>query len=129
MHSLTPRRNLRRISFRWGCRSHISGTALVTSNSVNLYKNVNWNDSNLSRMLTTMIDGIYDPRFKGVQDALAQNLSDRNEIGEAVSVVINGKTVIDLWGGYKDRLRSQPWERDTLVCMFPSVSPSLFWPS
>jgi hypothetical protein len=62
------------------------------------------------------IDGFTDPKFNDVREALAQNLCDGAEIGEAVAVVINGRTVVDLWAGYKDRERTQPWERDTLVC-------------
>ena len=74
-------------------------------------------------MSDPLVDGICDPRFKTVREALAQNLSEGDEIGEAVSVVINGKSVVDLWGGYKDRTRGQPWERDTLVCMFSVGKP------
>jgi CubicO group peptidase (beta-lactamase class C family) len=70
-----------------------------------------------------MVNGICDPKFKAVRDALAKNLADRDEIGEAVSVAIGGKTVVDLWGGYRDRARSKPWEQTTLVCMFSVGKP------
>jgi len=70
-----------------------------------------------------LIGGTCEPSFKKVREALAQNLCDGDEIGEAVSVVINGKMIVDLWGGYRDRARKQPWERDTLVCMFSVGKP------
>jgi CubicO group peptidase (beta-lactamase class C family) len=69
------------------------------------------------------IGGFTDPKFSDVREALAQNLSDGAEIGEAVAVVINGRTVVDLWGGYKNRERTVPWERNTLVCMFSVGKP------
>lgn len=72
---------------------------------------------------TAPIAGICDPAFKAVREALEQNLADSKEIGECVAVVVNGKTVVDLWGGYKNRARTQPWERDTLVCMFSVGKP------
>ena len=72
---------------------------------------------------SVLINGSCDPAFKAVCEALAQNLAEGDELGEVVSVVINGKTVVDLWGGYKDRVRTQPWERDTLVCMFSVGKP------
>ena len=72
---------------------------------------------------SVLINGSCDPAFKAVCEALAQNLAEGEEIGEVVSVVINGKTVVDLWGGYKDRARTHPWERDTLVCMFSVGKP------
>ena len=70
-----------------------------------------------------LINGLCDPAFKVVREALAQNLTDGEEIGEVVSVVVNGKTVVDLWGGYKDRARTRPWEQETLVCMFSVGKP------
>ncbi|NOT57061.1 MAG: beta-lactamase family protein [Deltaproteobacteria bacterium] len=73
---------------------------------------------------TLLIDGVYDPAFKRVRTALEENLAAGDEIGETVAVVVNGKTVVDLWGGYKDRARTHPWARETLVCMF-SVGKSL----
>jgi CubicO group peptidase (beta-lactamase class C family) len=54
---------------------------------------------------------------------LAQNLAEGEELGETVSVVVDGRTVVDLWGGYRDRVRTQPWRRDTLVCMFSVGKP------
>lgn len=69
------------------------------------------------------IDGFTDPKFNEVREALVQNLSDGTEIGEAVALVINGRTVVDLWGGYKNRERTERWERDTLVCMFSVGKP------
>jgi CubicO group peptidase (beta-lactamase class C family) len=72
---------------------------------------------------TLLINGRCDPAFKAVREALAQNLTDGEEIGEIVSVIVNGKTVVDLWGGYKDRARTSPWERNTLVCMFSVGKP------
>jgi CubicO group peptidase (beta-lactamase class C family) len=77
---------------------------------------------NAARM-SLLIDGFCDPNFKAVREALAQNLLEGAELGEAVSVVINGSTVVDLWGGYKDRARTQPWKQDTIVCMFSVGKP------
>ncbi|WP_292281988.1 serine hydrolase domain-containing protein, partial [Mesorhizobium sp.] len=37
------------------------------------------------------------------------------EHGGGVSVVADGKTVVDLWGGHADAARTRPWRRDTLV--------------
>jgi CubicO group peptidase (beta-lactamase class C family) len=67
-------------------------------------------------MQTTLdVQGHCDERFSGVQDAFAGNFSMFDEVGAAVSVIVDGKTVVDLWGGYRDAARTQPWERDTIV--------------
>jgi CubicO group peptidase (beta-lactamase class C family) len=70
-----------------------------------------------------LINSLCDPAFKAVREALTQNLTDGEEIGEVVSVVVSDKTVVDLWGGYKDRARIPPWEQDTQVCMFSVGKP------
>jgi CubicO group peptidase (beta-lactamase class C family) len=67
------------------------------------------------------IDGQCDERFSRVLDAFAANFSDGQEAGACVAVTLNGKPVVDLWGGYTDRARRKPWVRDTIVNMM-SVS-------
>lgn len=63
------------------------------------------------------IDGYCDPEFISVKQAFADNLMHRNELGAAVSVVHKGKLKVDLWGGYKDKAKTKPWKKDTLVCV------------
>ncbi len=70
-----------------------------------------------------MIDGYCAPGFKAVRDALAENLSDELEIGEAVAIHVRGKVVVDLWGGYRDANRCQRWTEETLVCIFSVGKP------
>lgn len=55
--------------------------------------------------------------FEAVREAFEQNFALEDEMGAAVSVVVDGCTVVDLWGGWKDRHGTRPWERDTIVCM------------
>jgi len=40
---------------------------------------------------------------------------DPGDLGAALCVIANGETVVDLWGGWADRARSQSWRPDTLV--------------
>ena len=61
------------------------------------------------------IEGICDPRFAGVRDAFATGFAQGLEHGGGVSVVVHGKTVVDLWGGHADAARARPWRQDTLV--------------
>jgi CubicO group peptidase (beta-lactamase class C family) len=60
------------------------------------------------------VHGSYDDRFAGVRDALAQHL-DGDELGASIAVDLDGRTVVDLWGGYRDEARTTPWTEDTLV--------------
>ncbi|MGH8336250.1 MAG: serine hydrolase domain-containing protein, partial [Gammaproteobacteria bacterium] len=61
------------------------------------------------------IQGECDPRFARVRQVFADNFDQRGEVGAAVAVTVDGRPVIDLWGGYADAARTQPWQRDTLV--------------
>jgi CubicO group peptidase (beta-lactamase class C family) len=39
----------------------------------------------------------------------------RGELGAACTVAVEGRTVVDLWGGWADADRTRPWRHDTLV--------------
>lgn len=67
------------------------------------------------------VSGHCAPKFARVRDAFAENLAARDEIGAAFALVVDGETVVDLWGGWKDAARSRPWERDTLVNVWSST--------
>jgi CubicO group peptidase (beta-lactamase class C family) len=67
--------------------------------------------------LAIPLRGTYDERFTGVVDAFIENYASEDELGSAVSVVVDGRPVVDLWGGWQDAERTQPWEADTIVCM------------
>jgi CubicO group peptidase (beta-lactamase class C family) len=59
------------------------------------------------------IEGECDPAFDPVKEAFVENFRTRGDVGAAVSVVVEGRTVVDLWGG--DAAPGRPWERDTIV--------------
>ncbi|GGP68394.1 serine hydrolase domain-containing protein [Streptomyces sindenensis] len=63
----------------------------------------------------TQIHGHCDDRFAGVRDAFEENFTERGELGAAVTVLVDGAPVVDLWGGWADAARTRPWERGTLV--------------
>lgn len=64
------------------------------------------------------IGGRVDPRFGAVRDAFADNFRLRDEVGAAVCVVVDGRTVVDLWGGAASVDGSRAWGPDTLVNAF-----------
>ena len=67
------------------------------------------------------LNGTCEPRFEAVLEAFVQNYRCEDEVGSAVSVVVDGRTVVDLWGGWRDAGRQREWQHDTIVCMM-SVS-------
>jgi CubicO group peptidase (beta-lactamase class C family) len=61
------------------------------------------------------IDGRCDSRFAKVKDAFAKNFAVGNEVGASFAATVDGELVVDLWGGFADRARTRPWQRDTLA--------------
>jgi CubicO group peptidase (beta-lactamase class C family) len=60
------------------------------------------------------VHGTCDDRFARVRDALAAQL-DAEELGGSIAVDVDGETVVDIWGGYRDEARTTPWTQDTIV--------------
>jgi CubicO group peptidase (beta-lactamase class C family) len=50
-----------------------------------------------------------------------ENLERFGELGAAVSVWQNGKPILDLYGGFCDARREEPWQADTLVLIWSAT--------
>lgn len=70
---------------------------------------------------TPPIHGTCDPQFERVREVFAENFERRSELGAGVAVTLNGKMVVDLWGGHLDSKKATPWERDTLVNVYSTT--------
>jgi CubicO group peptidase (beta-lactamase class C family) len=67
---------------------------------------------------TPQFEGRVDPRFERVREAFVANFREHDELGASVAVLLHGRPVVDLWGGFADRERTRPWNEDTLVNVF-----------
>jgi CubicO group peptidase (beta-lactamase class C family) len=63
----------------------------------------------------TEVQGTFDPRFAAMRDVLQANIDSGADLGASVAVVIEGQPVVDIWGGWADHDKTQPWQADTLV--------------
>ena len=64
---------------------------------------------------TPLVSGNTSPHFSAVREAFERSFADGLELGAALAVVVEGETVVDLWGGHRTLDRSQAWQADTLV--------------
>jgi CubicO group peptidase (beta-lactamase class C family) len=69
----------------------------------------------------TKIHGYCDNKFTSVKEAFFGNFDRGLEVGACFAATIDGKFVIDIWGGYADEAQTKPWERDTIVCTFSTT--------
>lgn len=67
------------------------------------------------------IEGHVSAGFEAVRDAFADNFSLRHELGGACCVVRRGETVVDLWGGVRNKATGDPWEKDTMVLVYSAT--------
>ena len=61
------------------------------------------------------IFGNADSRFEPVRGVIAGVIDSGQDVGVSVAVAVDGKPVVDLWGGHVDEARTTSWERDTIT--------------
>jgi CubicO group peptidase (beta-lactamase class C family) len=66
------------------------------------------------------VEGSVEPGFEGVHDAFVRNFTEHGEVGAAMAVYLEGRKVVDLWGGTADR-EGRPYDEDTLQLVFSTT--------
>jgi CubicO group peptidase (beta-lactamase class C family) len=61
------------------------------------------------------IDGSVSSGFERVREVFVENFTERGELGAACCIYRDGKRVVDLWGGVRDRSSGAPWQPNTMV--------------
>jgi CubicO group peptidase (beta-lactamase class C family) len=69
----------------------------------------------------TKIEGTCDARFGAVSEAFAAHFERGEEVGAAIAVVLDGRSVVDLHAGWADQARTRPWRGDTLVNVYSTT--------
>lgn len=64
------------------------------------------------------VQGRVEPGFEGVLEAFERNFDLQGDRGGAFSAIVDGRSVVDVWGGWADREAERPWREDTLVGIF-----------
>jgi CubicO group peptidase (beta-lactamase class C family) len=70
------------------------------------------------------VSGLCHPGFEAVRQEFIDNFATRGEIGAGVCVLIDGRPVVDLVGGWTDDTHREPWSPDSLA-NFYSVGKAL----
>jgi len=64
---------------------------------------------------TIGIQGYVSNGFEAVRAAFLENFLRRKELGAACCVYREGKKVVDLWGGIRNKATGEPWQENTMV--------------
>ncbi len=75
------------------------------------------------------VQGHCDTRFAEIHELFEQSFEGDEEIGAAICFVLDGETVVDLWGGHYDAERTRAWERAVLRPLRPTLDGDDLWPA
>jgi len=63
------------------------------------------------------LQGHFEPEYRPVVDAFIENFAVEDELGAGCSIMLQGKTVVDIFGGWRDGAMSKVWDATSTVCM------------
>lgn len=66
-----------------------------------------------------MAGGYVAPGFERVREVFDASLGE--EFGAGFAAVRDGQVLVELWGGWRDRARTEPWARDTIVPVYSTT--------
>ena len=64
------------------------------------------------------VRGFVDDGFGPVLDAFVANFEERSDLGSSCAVVLDGRPVVEVWGGTADARTGAGWERETAAVIF-----------
>jgi CubicO group peptidase (beta-lactamase class C family) len=67
------------------------------------------------------VQGTCDPKFEKVRTLFQEMVETGEEDGAGITASIDGKIVIDIWGGYQDPEKTKTWDKDTIVNVWSST--------
>ncbi|WP_432841166.1 serine hydrolase domain-containing protein [Dactylosporangium sp. CA-092794] len=73
--------------------------------------------------MNDLVHGTVAPGFEPVAETFAGLLASGAETGASVAAYAGGNLVVDLWGGWADAARTEPWRADTLATVFSAGKP------
>lgn len=67
------------------------------------------------------VQGFVEPGFGKVAEAFERNFAEHGELGAGFALYVDGRQVVDIWGGVADRATGRPWGPDTLQLVFSTT--------
>ena len=67
------------------------------------------------------LGGTVESGFEPVREAFAANFTQHGDVGAACCIYLDGRKVVDLWGGTADQKTGRLWEEDTLALVYSTT--------
>jgi len=65
--------------------------------------------------------GYVENGFEPVRDAFVANFEEQGDVGAACCAYVDGRPVVDLWGGIADQKSGREWTEDTLALVYSTT--------
>lgn len=72
------------------------------------------------------IHGTYDSKFQAVVDQFTKNFEELGDVGASYAATVNGEYVCDIYAGYRDAAKTEPWQEDTIVNVYSTTKTMSF---
>ena len=69
-------------------------------------------------MTKPVVEGFCDSEFSELESIFAKAIQSGFDDGAGFALEVDGKEVLNLWGGFSDKAHQKPWQQDTLVNVF-----------
>ena len=69
-------------------------------------------------MTKPIVEGFCDPAFSSLEEIFAKAIKSGFDDGAGFALEVEGKVVLNLWGGFSDKDHQKKWQKDTLVNVF-----------
>ena len=67
------------------------------------------------------IHGECDPQFSKVKETFEKLYQEDREIGSCFAVYKDGNPLVNLWGGFQDKDKTKPWQKDNLITVYSTT--------
>jgi CubicO group peptidase (beta-lactamase class C family) len=64
------------------------------------------------------ISGDVEDGFGTILDTFVENFRQRGDLGSGCTIIVDGRPVVDIWGGVADARTGRPWTRDSAAVIF-----------
>jgi CubicO group peptidase (beta-lactamase class C family) len=68
-----------------------------------------------------MVNGYCDEKFVEAKKIFEESIDSGFELGCAITLEVEGKVVLDLWGGHANLDKTEDWKEDTIVNVFSTT--------
>ena len=67
------------------------------------------------------IHGTCDERFASVREQFERNFTEHGDVGASFALSVEGEFAVDLWAGWRDAAKREPWQEDTIVNVYSTT--------